>query len=882
MRVPLIFLAMLSLGAPVLGQTVDVVLQDGSDGYSGTEDFMMYAPASVAFVNYGVMDTLTAGINRWGEHYASILRFSLRDIPAGARVVSARLQMYDHSPDFPTREIIVDLHELTPVNGDWIEGTGDGTRVGTHGAPSWTFRKFDTDRWAGSGGARTPDVDFRADWSAQAVVPPKQTGWITFDLPPDIVQRWIDDPGANPGLHLWPAMARDKGDIVYLSSSEHETVEQRPKLTISLERTDAVVTALNRATVRRVIANLAERLASARQAAAVYGPPVATAAALDATAASLQVLRDAVPADGALSDEATAGLLETGRGIGDEIGAALTRLPLDRARDWNARRNPGSAYALGVETSMVKVFRRDAPFKGEFTDRLRVQLARNERESAQLVVLPLDTDLRSVTWDVRGFGEDGVTVSAVPVGYVKSVIPALASTPAPSEWWPDPLLDFLKTFDVPLGEAQPLWVTVHASENARPGRHRGTILVGAQNAPTQTLDIEVEVFDFAVPVEQHLKTIWGMTEANFSKFHGEKYNEDVAWRYFDLFLNSRLAVSDLYRTKPNGVRGEDSLWTLANVPALKRLRERGSGWWNVGYVLAPNWALNNRAFGVDTYEEYLQLCVRMFKDEVARLEEADWPRDRMGIYFLDETSDFEALGRAAEVMKEAFPDIPLMTTGYDRTYGLEDTPVSRWMDIWVPLTPRYHEDREKIIHGRELGKKVWWYVCVGPRDRSALNWFIQYPAIRARLLMGVAARKYEVDGFLYYRMAGWNNNDRPITAGPYTDWKPHYHQTLPDGDGQVICGGPDGPLSTVRLENIRDGIEDYEYYWLLDSLVEQAQGKTLSSEGNAALEQAKALQAVPDSLLRSVTEYSESPADLQAQREKVARAIEALRAELEP
>jgi len=204
------------------------------------------------------------------------------------------------------------------------------------------------------------------------------------------------------------------------------------------------------------------------------------------------------------------------------------------------------------------------------------------------------------------------------------------------------------------------------------------------------------------------------------------------------------------------------------------------------------------------------------------------------------------------------------------------------MDIWVPLTPRYHEDREKIIQGRELGKKVWWYICVGPRDRSALNWFIQYPAIRARLLMGVAARKYEVDGFLYYRMAGWNNNDRPITAGPYTDWKPHYHQTLPDGDGQVICGGPDGPLSTVRLENIRDGIEDYEYYWLLDSLVEQAQGKTLSSEGNAALEQAKALQAVPDSLLRSVTEYSESPADLQAQREKVARAIEALRAELEP
>ena len=40
-----------------------------------------------------------------------------------------------------------------------------------------------------------------------------------------------------------------------------------------------------------------------------------------------------------------------------------------------------------------------------------------------------------------------------------------------------------------------------------------------------------------------------------------------------------------------------------------------------------------------------------------------------------------------------------------------------------------------------MGKQAWWYICVGPRGRGALNWFVQYPAIRARLLMGVAARQ---------------------------------------------------------------------------------------------------------------------------------------------
>lgn len=83
-------------------------------------------------MNYGVSETLPANINRWGEHYASILSFSLRDIP---RMVSARLDMYSHSPDFPTRKVTVDLHELPPANGGSVDGTGHGTRVATPGAP---------------------------------------------------------------------------------------------------------------------------------------------------------------------------------------------------------------------------------------------------------------------------------------------------------------------------------------------------------------------------------------------------------------------------------------------------------------------------------------------------------------------------------------------------------------------------------------------------------------------------------------------------------------------------------------------------------------------------------------------------------------------------
>ncbi|MBD3293125.1 MAG: DUF4091 domain-containing protein, partial [Armatimonadia bacterium] len=521
-------------------------------------------------------------------------------------------------------------------------------------------------------------------------------------------------------------------------------------------------------------------------------------------------------------------------------------------------------FALAVEWPTVKVFPKGELFSAEFADTATVRLARNEYEATQVVVVPLEGDLEGVSWEVGGFDDAAIEVSVAPVGFVESFRPQFANTSPATDWWPDPILSFMDEVDVQRGDVQPLWVDVHATEEARPGMHQGELTISVGDR-ARTMRLRVEVFDFTLPEEQHLKTIWGMSEGNFGRYYGDQYDHEFAWKYADMFLEHRMAVANLYRTNPTGGDG-DSIRHFASIEDLQRLRQRGSGWWNIGYVLAPKHALNRDPWKGMTYEQYLQDYVGILREELERVRAADWPEDRLGLYFLDETSDFEALGRAAQVMKESFPDIPLMTTGYDRSYGTEDTVVSKYMDIWVPLTPRYHQDVEKIVQGRELGKQAWWYICVGPRNPGALNWFVQYPAIRARLLMGAAARKYKTDGFLYYRVAGWHENDAPITSGPYTDWIAAYRGTLPDGDGQIICAGPEGPLATVRLENIRDGIEDYEYWWLLDELI--AQGDA-SSEALAAAE-------VPDELLTSVNEYSEDPALLAEIRLRVARAIEQL------
>ena len=61
--------------------SIPVTLQRGLDAYDGVEDLMLYAPSSVADVNYGRHDGLRAGINRWNERYVSLIRFDLSSRP---------------------------------------------------------------------------------------------------------------------------------------------------------------------------------------------------------------------------------------------------------------------------------------------------------------------------------------------------------------------------------------------------------------------------------------------------------------------------------------------------------------------------------------------------------------------------------------------------------------------------------------------------------------------------------------------------------------------------------------------------------------------------------------------------------------------------------
>ena len=104
-----------------------------------------------------------------------------------------------------------------------------------------------------------------------------------------------------------------------------------------------------------------------------------------------------------------------------------------------------------------------------------------------------------------------------------------------------------------------------------------------------------------------------------------------------------------------------------------------------------------------------------------------------------------------------------------------------------------------------------------------------------------------------------------------------------NGDGVLVWPGPNfTPYSSIRLEVIRDGIEDYEYLALLSHLVEQVSALPLARRpGRDLIEEAEALARVPDTISRSLTDYTKDPRVIFQRRRQIGDMVERLSALLD-
>jgi len=257
------------------------------------------------------------------------------------------------------------------------------------------------------------------------------------------------------------------------------------------------------------------------------------------------------------------------------------------------------------------------------------------------------------------------------------------------------------------------------------------------------------------------------------------------------------------------------------------------------------------------------------------------------IYWFDEPSEdqFPYLQNGFGKLKKFCPDIARMITKRVEP-GLIGGP-----NLWCPISNEYVPGPSEAR--RQLGERLWWYVCTGPKAPYA-GLFLDHRAPEMRLWLWQTFQR-NITGILVWQINYWTSETAyPGAQGPqnpYADpmsWTSGYGtpegKRLPwgNGDGRFIypptaaaAGHPkepilDGPVDSIRWEQLRDGIEDYEYLVLLRKKLEQNRAK-LTPELRNRYEQ---LLAVPEDITKSMTEFAPNGQSIELRREAIARALE--------
>jgi hypothetical protein len=336
----------------------------------------------------------------------------------------------------------------------------------------------------------------------------------------------------------------------------------------------------------------------------------------------------------------------------------------------------------------------------------------------------------------------------------------------------------------------------------------------------------------------------------------------------DMLMDHRLTSDLIYRG------------TAPTVDEAKYILSKGANRFTIVYInCAPNLARGSK-FPPGRKKEILdQLALRVPQYLQAGI------LDRGYIYAFDEVHEntFAAVKDIFQEIRKRYPQIPILTTARDPSFGLE-TGLDEVVDAWAPLLHVYDDQEQERVAARARGRQVWWYVCVSPR-RPYPNWFIEFSATEHRLLPGFMSYKFKTDGFLYYALASWANytkdskgkwtSGRPsvlMTGGPLTNFTGNSWQNF-NGDGRLVYPGNSGPVPTIRLKNIRDGLEDYIYLKMLeDAVLDVRAGKRNSPEG--WLDRAEAALVVNKQMVDTLTRFSTDGNILLAQREQISVLIE--------
>ena len=537
---------------------------------------------------------------------------------------------------------------------------------------------------------------------------------------------------------------------------------------------------------------------------------------------------------------------------------------------------------------------------------VKVSAARGEFEAVQ-VVLRSEHDCKLLSVEVGSFrGQWGRNASIGcrmdEVAYVEVTKPTDKSC-VPG-WYPDPLPALRLPMALRAGQNQPLWLTFHVPRDTKAGDYTAKLKLKT-TVGEFTVPIAVHVFDFTLPEETHLRSALGLGSGEINRYHRLTQPTDkelVFEKYLRDFAEHRISPYSFADYAPMDIRFVgDGTNKHAQVDFTKfdRAAAKWLGEYHFNSFLLPLQGMGGGTFharhlgDLEGFKEGTPEHARLFHDYLSQIErhlrERGW-LDQAYTYWFDEPDpkDYEFVTDGMKRIKAAAPGIKRMLTEQP------EPKLSGNVEIWCALTPEWTP--EKVAARRAAGEEVWWYICTGPKAPYVTE-FIDHAGTELRLWPW-QSWQYGVQGILIWATLYWNSATaypEPQLQDPWQDpmsWQVGYglesgkKSPWGNGDGRFLypprrpLSDPspclDGPVNSLRWENLRDGMEDYEYFWLLNREIERVASTRRETK---LVQEARALLKVPAEISEDLKHFTTDPRLMLQHRERIARMIERLQRE---
>lgn len=525
-------------------------------------------------------------------------------------------------------------------------------------------------------------------------------------------------------------------------------------------------------------------------------------------------------------------------------------------------------------SSLVRLPRFPSSIDGDDRRHLELTAVRNEQQSAQIAVTTTErvTGLECVASELSGEGRriPAENLTTRFVGYVpvqrtlsemtwSATLEGVAGDCVSGTRRPDvvgdPLLE-RPAVDVPPYQTQPIWITVDVPADADPGAYSGQITVTADGHDPVEFDLELTVREPVLPetdaFDFHLDA-WMCPDGVAQEYDVEAWSAEhwsLLERYFeDLATRSQAAVTTTLVEDPwivDWLEGSRRPTTENGYSSMVDWEYDGETW-SFDFSVFDRYVETARSAGVgprihafgflgfrpperleyyhtgegERTEEQVDVggdrwrraWTAFFYDFVGHLRDRGWLDDvwlavderdeavlETAVAFLEETAPRFADRLSIAGSKDGSPyadDLSLNTLyvpdvpfDYEKS-SIDESDLGSSADDNDVLSP------DAVVERRRDGRTTTFYAAGTPSHPNRLAFS---PAVESRLLPWVAA-KNRYDGFLCWSYTSW-----PVDV--FSNPTFQYVQ----GDEYFVYPGSDGPLSSIRWELLREGIEDYELF----------------------------------------------------------------------